>query len=257
MLQLWREFDVLRAMPDLVAFTRCEYLSVLTYREPYGTWSTFRALGGMLSVSESLRSKWGAMRASIQTDFREVSYRHLGSYEDESRLIQQSCLREQALRRAIQAETWPEMSRMLHTLPNPWPTFTPNSRAASICSLRRISFSYQSVPQAPDVADPDWMPFVEAESLRRLAIAGLMVRIQTLRTGETPTSLSSIPDLPKDFRTGQEFIYRPLRGQNFELLSPLATNAPPSKPFDPDRVYPRTAQAGPILWPSRSGTGHR
>lgn len=253
LLTAWREVDVLGGMPDTAAFTRCEFLPLLNQeRLPQGfsrSWQAFFLI--FQKSSEDLREQWVYFKDSTFSDVRAWFDRHEVLYLDGLHLIQQSCQRERELKRAIQLESWPEMRRQLDTFPGPWPPFTPSTRAAVIVTLSRFSTQIWIRTLPSDIQDYEWVPYVEAESLRRLALAGLMLRLHVAQTGTSPAEGRVMGAIPLDFRTGAPFLYRRIGLRDFELRSPGATNAP-TPLFDPESIYPRIPRKTPLVWPSQT-----
>lgn len=253
-LESWREADVLGGMPDMVAYTRCEFLPGLNdERLPRGFARTWQAFQLLQRSPNGFGEQWDYFKYSAISDVKFWFDDHWVLYLDSLNLIQTSCRRERALRRMIQLESWPEMRRVLETIQDAWPPFSNPSRAETIYSLRHSLNQIWMRALPSDMPDYDCVPFVEAESLRRLAVAGLMLQIQVAQTGSSPADAHSIPTLPKDFRTGAPFVYQQVGLRDFELRSPVATNA--STPvFDPEKIYPRIPRKTPVVWPSQRGS---
>lgn len=255
LLESWREADVLRGALDMVAFARCEYLLMLNEQKiPQGFSHTRHALSVLQLSPTDVGSRWGYFKSAMVFDVKSWFDDHRVLYQDGLRLIRFSCERERALHHAIRSgESWPEIRRRLEALPGPWPPLSPATRAATIHSLRSLSIRFQARNLPPDVPDWDWVPIVEAESLRRLAVAGLMLRIQAAQRGVSPADAKSLPPIPNDFRTGEPFLYQRIGVRDFELRSAAATNGP-TPVFDPEAIYPRLPRKTPLAWPSQSAS---
>lgn len=250
-LEPWQRMTVLEAMPDIVALDRCEYMRGLMEQRLYGQhYYSLQTLSELIRGQRSLLQSGSQLWYAPRVDSQQWSYYHFQTYVDERHLIELSCRREKAMNQALQGNSWAQIVAEHPSIHDSHLQFSPNSRAATLVNLSQLSRRFSSGLRPAQTEDPYTEPFVETESLRRLVIAGLTVRLHILREGRAPESLQDVSNIPFDFRSGRPFLYRAVPPRDFELVLPTATNSLPVRPFDPEKIYPRIYRPGPVAWPA-------
>jgi hypothetical protein len=206
----WESVDFFKALPETAAFTRAS-MAAMCQRERGEPLSSALGLRGM---GHSLRNIWSA----IVYRWRQVGYRHQGSYEDERALLLHYRDRELEVRRAVQCPTWVEM-RQLPGVTNFVPFISKlDSRMRSVLNARQMQMAVQRGGQS----------FLgraaEAEARRRVLVAAIALERYRGRHGSYPTTLQQlVPELlqqpPVDFMDGQPLRYRPSEDGHFVLYS--------------------------------------
>jgi len=256
----WEAADFFKGLPDTEAFARACHVRTcqLERQQPL--------LDASLFLQELRQSPMSALHGLIYT-WRQLGYRHHGSYEDENALLLYHRDRELELRRAVQARTWLEMRQCPGvTNPVPFQTKYPSrSRVSAMITMRQFSLGF--VRQGQRLLGRA----AEAEAHRRLIITALALERYRCRHGSYPQTLRElVPELlnqpPIDFMDAQPLRYRLTGDGHFVMYSvglDCADNggemrrpgrrmpryeAPPNVAFPqgPDLVWPRPASAAEV-----------
>ncbi len=210
LLSEWETVDFFKKLPETAAFTRACMAAdcQLERQQPLRL--------GPVSVGV-LRSPQYVL-GGLAEYWRELSYRHQGSYEDEKALLLYYRDRELELRRAAQCPTWAAM-RLLPGITNVI-TFQSKYRSPmqARMNVRRIGLRFQD--QGRGLLGRT----AEAEARRRLTITAIALERYRGRFGSYPKTLQElVPGLlknpPTDFMDGQPLRYRLTDDGHFVLYS--------------------------------------
>ena len=212
----WGSVDFFKGLPETAAFARASAAATCQLERQ-------RSPAGFgLSWNDAVRipsSVWYALREN----WRQLQYRHHGSFEDENGLLVYYRNREVELRRAIQSASWTEM-RQLPGTTNTAPFVSKyRSRMQSLINLKQISLStlmYASGGQARTLLGR----VADAEARRRLTLAAIALERYRLGHGTYPNTLLEVaPEFlrspPTDFLDGKPLRYHPSDDGHFVLYS--------------------------------------
>jgi hypothetical protein len=212
--QEWESVDFFRGLPETAAFTRASAVATcrLERQQPLSP------LGLTLSnLRHSLRSAW----AGLSYYWRDLNYRHHGTYEDEKGLLLHYRDLELQLRRAVQSPTWSEMRQLPGVTNMTLFQSKYSSRLTSMLRLRQMGLVGLGVTARGQgllgrTAD--------AEARRRLIITAIALERYRGRHGSYPKFLQALVlDLlktpPLDFMDGQPLRYHLTADGHFVLYS--------------------------------------
>lgn len=206
----WESVDFFQKLPETQAYLRASYKDICQRerQEPLPPNSRLADLrNGPQYAWTGFLDRW-----------REASYRHDGSYEDERALLLYYRDRELEFRRAVQAPNWLEMRR-LPGVTNLVPFQSKfNSRVVALMNLKQISSRIMG--RGRNLFEHA----AEAESRRRLLVTAIALERYRRLHGACPRTLATlVPELldrpPVDFIDGQPLRYHPTPDGRFVLYS--------------------------------------
>jgi hypothetical protein len=207
----WEAVDFFKRLPETAAFKRASSVQMcqLERQQPLA------AMGLTLSqLIQSPRIAWYGLSGY----WRQLRYRHHGSYEDEKALLLFYRGRELELRRAVQAPNWLEM-RQLPGVTNPAAFQSKyQSRMQAMMNIRRVRMGVTGRGQTL------LSRAAEAEARRRLLITAIALERYHRRHGSYPATLQALvpellPSPPMDFMDGKPLRYRLTGEGHFVLYS--------------------------------------
>jgi hypothetical protein len=248
----WESVDFFKSLPETEAFARASHVATcqLERQQP---------LGPAPALKEIFRSPLYGWSRFVEY-WRELRYRHHGSYEDEKGLLLFHRDRELQLRRAVQCPTWSEMQQFPAATNQTAFQSKHRSRMQAMLNVRTMSMAFQRGGQG----------FLgraaEAEARRRLIITAIALERYRGRHGAYPHTLAALePELlkhpPIDFMDGQPLRYRPTEDGRFVLYSvgldcvdnggEMPRRGRPGRPYESpgpeDWTLPQ--QAADLVWP--------
>jgi hypothetical protein len=207
----WESLELFKGLPEAAAFTRASSVATcqLERQQPMASSS--------LIVNQAFRSSRRGWY--LVTDYwRQLRYRHHGTYEDEKGLLLFYRDREVELRRVVQAPSWLEM-RALPGVTNAVPFQSKyQSRMQAMMNIRRLGMTPTGRGQSL------LGRAAETEARRRLIITAIALGRYRARHGSYPATLQDlVPDLlpspPTDFMDGKPLRYRLTGDGHFVLYS--------------------------------------
>jgi hypothetical protein len=206
----WQSFDLFKGLPETAAFARASAVDMCQREREQ---PTHVGLSPNI-VWHSPRSVWPA----LVSYWRQMRYRHHGTYEDEKALLLFYRDRELQLQNAIQAKTWSEM-RLLPGITNAVPfKSTYSSRLQVQLNMHQISRAaiggrFGMLGRA-----------AEAEARRRLVVTAIVLERYRIRHQSYPRELADLApeflkEAPLDFMDGKPLRYSPTTDGHFVLYS--------------------------------------
>ncbi len=207
--QEWESLDFFTGLPEVAAFSRASTVALCQLER--GRPAPVTTLKDMV---RSPRYAW----SSLNDNWRQFRYRHLGTYEDEKALLLFYRDRELELRRAVRSATWAEM-RQLPGVTN-MPVFQSKypSMMQVMMNSRQLSVRFQAQGRGPLARA------AEAEARRRIIVTALALERYLGRHGSYPKALPELaPEFlkspPGDFMDGKPLRYRLTGDGHFILYS--------------------------------------
>jgi hypothetical protein len=205
----WESVDFWSGLPETAAWARADMSAAfkLDRQEPLDSGNTLK------EMLRSPRRVWPALTFY----WRQVRYRHQGTYEDEKALLLYCRDHEIELRRAVPCPNWSEM-RQLQGVTNMAPSAASSSRSARRLRMQQMNLIMQS--QGRGLLGRA----AEAEARRRLTITAIALERFHGRHGSYPKSLQElVPELlsaePTDFMDGKPLRYYRTDDGHFMLYS--------------------------------------
>ena len=210
----WESVDFFKGLPETAAFTRASAVATCQLERQ-------QLLTFFMMLKQTLRAPryaWDRL-----TDYwRQLRYRHHGTYEDEKALLLHCRDRELELRRAIQSPTWSQMRQFPGTTNMiPFQSKYP-SRMQTMMNMRQILLASQLYAQGQGQGFLGRA--ADAEAHRRIIIAVTALERYHLRHGSYPNTLQELlPEWlrnpPSDFMDGNPLRYHRTDDGHFVLYS--------------------------------------
>jgi len=206
----WNSLEVFKGLAETAAFSRASAAD-LCQREREQPARTG------LSPNVVVRSPRTALPALMEF-WREIRYRHHGTYEDEKALLEHYRDREVQLQRAVRASTWSEMQQ-LPGVTNAVPFKSKYSSRMQV-QLNMMQMSRGFLGGRLGL----FGRAAESETRRRLIITALALERYRLRHAAYPHRLADLTpeflkDPPMDFMDGKPLRYLPTDDGHFVLYS--------------------------------------